>query len=130
MLIEDLCYNSNELHSKCSTYVRMIFSFFINIVNEFFTYPGNVTRLKLFFSFFTHDQIFLKVFFHYFFTVFILLKNCFNKFKGNIFTSKNKYWLSKFIINTNKFVPFSNLTDCAPLMLKQTFYVLSTHFYY
>ena len=115
--------------SKLATYMKMISYFFMVIMKDFFTYPTRVTESKLLF-FFTHDQIFLKVFFHYFFTVFILLKNCFNKFKGNIFTSKNKYWLSKFIINTNKFVPFSNLTDCAPLMLKQTFYVLSTHFYY
>ena len=42
----------------------------------------------------------LKWFFYYFFTILILFKNRFKKFKSSIFTSKNKYWLSKFIINT------------------------------
>ena len=89
--------------SEFSTYVAMISSFFIAIINEFFTNPANVTRLKFLF-FFTHDQIFVKVFFHYFFTILILLKNCFNKFTSSIFTSKNSYWFGKFIINTNKLV--------------------------
>ena len=85
------------------TYVRRIPYFFIVIINESFAYPTNVAWLKLFF-FFTHDQIFIKMFFHYFLTVFILLKNRFYKFISNIVTSKNNYWLGKFIINTNKFL--------------------------
>ena len=115
--------------SKFSSYVTMISKFFI--VNEFFTNLASITWLKLFF-FFTHDQIFVKGFFHYldknynifqttrlnhtmiFFnhtmvfslllTVFILPKNCFINLISKIFTSKNNYWLGKFIINTNKFV--------------------------
>ena len=87
---------------KFSSCVAMISNFFIIIINDF-TNHASVTRLKLFF-FFTHDQIFVKVFFHYFFTILILFKNCFNKFVSSIFTSKNNYWLSKFIINTNKLV--------------------------
>ena len=70
---------------------------------SFFTNPANVTRLKLFF-FFTHDQIFVKVLFHYFFTILILFKNHFNEFISSIFTSRKNYWVSKFIINTNKLV--------------------------
>ena len=89
--------------SEFSTYVAMISSFFIAIINEFFTNPANVTRLKFLF-FFTHDQIFVKVLIHYFFTVFKLFQNRFNKFKSSIFASKNNYWLSKIIINTNKLV--------------------------
>ena len=89
--------------SEFSTYVTMISSFFIAIINEFFTNPANVTRLKFLF-FFTHDQIFVKVLIHYFFTVFKLFQNRFNKFKSSIFASKNNYWLSKIIINTNKLV--------------------------
>ena len=89
--------------SKFSSYVTMISNFFIVIINEFFTNPASVTRLKLFF-YFTHDQIFVKSFFHYFFTVFKLFKNCFNKFISSIFTSKSNYWLSKFIINTKIFL--------------------------
>ena len=97
--------------SKFSSYVTMTFYFFIIIIiiiiiiiNDFVIYPANVTRLELLFFFFTHDQIFVKVFFHYFLTVFILLKNCFNKFKSSVFTSKNKYWSSKFINNANNVV--------------------------
>ena len=89
--------------SKFSDYVTMTTYFFIVIINEFFTNPANVTWLKLFF-FFTHNQIFVKIFFHYVFTVSILFKNCFNKFISSIFTSKNNYWFTKFIINPNKFV--------------------------
>ena len=89
--------------SKFASYMTMISNFFIVIINEFFTYSTRVTWFKLFF-FFTHDQIFVKVFFHYFFTILILFKNCFNKFTSSIFTSKNSYWLGKFIINTNKLV--------------------------
>ena len=48
--------------------------------------------------------IFFLMFLHYFLTILILFKNCFNKFISSIFISKNNYWLSKFIINTNKFV--------------------------
>ena len=90
--------------SKFSSYVTMISNFFIIIINEFFTNPASVARLELFFFLFTHDQIFVEMLFHYFFTVFILFKNCFNKFISSIFTSKNNYWLVKFIINTNKFI--------------------------
>ena len=42
--------------------------------------------------------------FCHFFALFILPKNCFNKFISSIYISKNNYWISKFIINTNKFV--------------------------
>ena len=45
---------------------------------------------------------------HYSFTILIFFKNCFNKFISSIFTSKNNYWLGKFIINTNK--PVSKTT--------------------
>ena len=69
-----------------------------------FPYPTTVTWLKLFFFFFTHDQISVKMFIHYFFTILIFFKNCFNKFISNILTSKNNNWFTKFIINTNKFV--------------------------
>ena len=87
-----------------SSHVTMISSFFIVIINEFFTNPASVTWLKFFFFFFTLDQIFVKMFFHYSFTVFKLFKNRFNKFISSIFTSKNNYWVSKFIINTKKFL--------------------------
>ena len=88
--------------SKPTTYVTLISNFFI--VNEFFAYPTNVTSLKLFVFFFSHDKSFVKVFFYYFFSVVILFKNCFNKFRSSIFTSKNNYWVGKFIINSNKLV--------------------------
>ena len=90
--------------SRFSSYVTMIFYFFIVIINEFFTNPASVSWLKLFFFFFSLDQTFGKVFFHYFFTEFILLKDCFNKFVSSIFTSKNNNRFTKFIINTNRFV--------------------------
>ena len=90
--------------SKSAIYVTIISYFFIVIINEFLTNPTNVTRLKLFFFFFTHDSIFTKVFFHYFFTILMLLKNRFNKFIRSTFNTKNNYWLSKFITNTNKLV--------------------------
>ena len=89
--------------SKFTSYMTMISYFFIVIIIKFFTNPASVTRLKFFF-FFTHYQMFVKMFFYYFFIVFILLKNCFNKFISSVFTSKNNYWLSKCIINANKFV--------------------------
>ena len=87
--------------SKFSTDVTMISYVFIVIINAFFANSASNTLLKLFF-FFTHDQIFVEVFFHYFFTVFILLKDCFNKFISSIFFSKNNYCLSKFIIHTKQ----------------------------
>ena len=90
--------------SKFSSHMTVISNFFIVILNEFFTNPARVTRLKLPFVFLTYNQIFVKVFFLYFFIVLKLFKNRFNKFLSSIFTSKNNYWLSKFIINTNKFV--------------------------
>ena len=74
--------------SKFFSYVTMISYFFIVIMNEFFTNLAKGTWLKLFFFFFTHDQIFVKAFFHYFFTVFILFKNRVNKFISSIFTYK------------------------------------------
>ena len=46
----------------------------------------------------------LKYFFITFFAVFILLKNCFNKFISSIFISKDSYWLTESIINTNNLV--------------------------
>ena len=100
---------------KFSSYVTMISNFFVIIISEFFTNPASVTRLELFFFLFTHDQIFVEMLFHYFFTVFILLKSCFNKFISSIFTSKNNYWLVKFIINTNKFI--SKATGNANLII-------------
>ena len=47
---------------------------------------------------------FVKMFFHYFLAVFIFFKNFFNKFISSIFTSVSNNWLTKFIINTNKFI--------------------------
>ena len=67
-----------------------------------FANPTSVTLLKFFFFFFSDDQFF-TVLFHYFFTVFMLFRNCFNCFSC-IFTSVNNNWLTKFIINTNRFV--------------------------
>ena len=90
--------------SKLSSYVTMSPDFFIVIFNEIFNYLTRVTWLRLFFLFFTQDQIFVKVFIHYSFTILTLFKNCFNKFISSIFISKSNYWLGKFIINTNKFV--------------------------
>ena len=90
--------------SKFSSYVTIISNFFIVIINEFFTNPASATWLKLFFFFFTHDQILVKVFFHYFFTILILFKNFSNKFISSIFTSKNSNWFTRFIINTNNLV--------------------------
>ena len=55
-------------------------------------------------SFFTHDQIFVKMFFHYFLTIQILYENFFNKLISSLFTSINNYWLDKSIINTKKLV--------------------------
>ena len=89
--------------SKFSSHMKMTSNFFIIIINEFFTYPTRVRRLKLFF-FFTYDQIFVKMFSDFLFTVSILFKNCFNKLTSSIFTSKNNNWFTEFIINTNKFV--------------------------
>ena len=83
-------------------FVTMISYFFL--FNEFFTYPTYVTWLKLLFFFFSHDQIFVEMFFSYFFIVFILFKNCFNKFVSIIFTSVKNNWFTKSIISTNKFV--------------------------
>ena len=91
-----------------------------------FTYPAHVTRLKLFFFFFSHDQILVKKFFHYFFTVFILFKNCFNKFRSCIFTSKNNYWFTKFIINTNKFVSKTTRNIILVFFCVRTFLTLNT----
>ena len=79
-----------------------LFHFFID--NKLFTNPANAAWLKLFFFFFAHNQIFVKVFFQCFFTVFKLFNNFFNKFISSIFTTKNSYWLRKFLINTNKLV--------------------------
>ena len=90
--------------SNFSSYVTMISNFFIVMINKFFANPTTVTWLKLFFFFFTYDQIFLKVFFYYLFTTLILLRNCFNKFISTIFTSKINNWLTKSIINTNNFL--------------------------
>ena len=74
--------------SKSSSYVTMICKFFIVMINKFFRNPARITQLKLFFFSFTHDQIFVKLFFYYFLAIFILLKNCSNKFISWIFTSK------------------------------------------
>ena len=89
--------------SKFSSYVTIITNFFIVIVNELFIYPTSFTSLKLFFSFSSHDQIFVKMFINYFFTVFMLLKNCFNTFVSRISPSQNNRF-TIFIINANKFV--------------------------
>ena len=75
--------------SKFASYVTMISNFLIVTVIEFFTNQTSVTQLKLFLFFFTHNQIFVKVLFHYFFTVFILVKNCLDKYISSIFTCKN-----------------------------------------
>ena len=59
----------------------------------------NITWLKLFFLLYTLDQIFSLLS-----TVFKLFKNCFNKLITSVFTSTSNYCLSKFLINTNKFL--------------------------
>ena len=56
------------------------------------------------FFFFSYNQVVVEMFFHYFFLVLKFIKNCFNKFVSSIFAFVTNYWLSKFIINTNKFV--------------------------
>ena len=93
--------------SKFSCYVTMISNLFIVIINGFLTNLASITLLKLFF-FFGHDQILVKFFFHYFLTVFILFKNCFNKFISSVFISKNN-GLTKSIINTKKLVSKTTL---------------------
>ena len=90
--------------SKLSSYVIMISNFFIIIIDEFSTNPTRIIRLKLFFFYFIHDQIFVKMFFQYFFAALMLFKNCFNKFISSIFTPKNNNWLTKAIISTNNFL--------------------------
>ena len=96
--------NPTSSTSKFTIYMTMIPYFFFIIVSKFFTNLTTVTLLKQLFFFFTHDQIFIKVFVHYFSAIFILLKNCFNKLIGCIFTLINNNWLSKRIINANNFV--------------------------
>ena len=108
-----------------SSYGTMVSHFFIVIINEFFTYLTCITWLKLFF-FFTHDQIFFEVFFHYFFTVFILLKNCLNKFISSILTCKNNYCIGKFIISTSKLVSKTTRNVILILSLVRTFITFDT----
>ena len=112
--------------SKFSSYVTMISNFFIIIINEFFTNPASVTRLELFFFLFTHDQFFVKMFIHYLFTILILFKNCFNKLINSILTSKNNYCLSKFIINTNKFVSKTTMNVILIFFWVRTFITFNT----
>ena len=110
--------------SKFSSYVTRISHFLI--INEFFTNPTSVTWLKLFFFFISHDQIFIKMFFNYFSTVFILPKNCFNKFISSIFTSVNNNWLTKFIIKTNKLVSKSTRNVILIFFWVRTFITFNT----
>ena len=90
--------------SKFSSYVTIISNFSIVIINNFCTYITTVTLLKKKLLFFIHYEIFIKMFFHYFSTIFILFKNCSNKFISCIFISINNNQLTKFIINTNNFI--------------------------
>ena len=89
--------------SKSTSDMTMVSNFYVVMINEFLINLASVTWLILFF-FFTYDQIFVKVFSHYFFMVFILFKNCFNKFISSVFTLKNNSWLVKSIITANNFV--------------------------
>ena len=95
--------NPMSYTSKFSSYVTMISNFFIIIMSF-----SQIQQVLLDWDCFCSSSVMIKFlltfFFHYFFTVLILLKKCFNKFKSSILTSKNNYWLGKFIINTNKFV--------------------------
>ena len=88
-----------------------------------FPYPTRATWLKLL-LFFSHNQIFVKIFFHYFFTVFILFKNCFNKFISSIFTSLKSN--AKSIINTNKFVSKTTRNVILILFWVKTFITFNT----
>ena len=93
--------------SKFSSYMTMIYNFFIAIINKFFTNSApvistNFAEINILFP--TYDQIFVKAFFHYFFAVLILFKNWFNKIISSLFTSKNNNWLTKSVIHTNNFV--------------------------
>ena len=87
--------------SKFSSYLTMISNFFIIILQ--------IQQVLLNWNCCSSSSVMIKflcfkVFFHDFFAIFILLKNCFNKFICCIFISKNNNWLTKSIINTNKFV--------------------------
>ena len=77
-------------------------------------------------SFFTHDQIFVKMFFHYFFTIPILYENFFSKLISSFSTSINNYWLDKSIINTKKLVSKTARNVILILFLVRTFITLST----
>ena len=81
---------------KSSCYVAVISYFFI--FNEF----SQIQQMLLDWN--CYDHGFVEMCFHYFFTVFVLFKNCFNKFLTSIFTSVNGNWFTKFIIDPNKFV--------------------------
>ena len=62
----------------------------------------------------------------YFFTVFKLFKSRFNKFISSVFVSKNNYWLSKFIINTNKFVRKTTRNVILVFLWARTFITFNT----
>ena len=94
--------NSMSCTSIFSCYMTMISYFFI--INQFFTYLVCVTWLKMFFVFLSHDQIFVKMFFYCFLTVTKLFKDRLNKTTSCIFIPVKNNWLSKFIIDTNKFI--------------------------
>ena len=101
-------------------------TFSLSSTIKFFTNLASVTWLKLFFFLFTHDQIFVEVLFHYFFALLILFKNCFNEFISSIFTSKNKNWLTKLIINTNKLVSETTRNVILIFLFLRTFISLNT----
>ena len=74
------------------------FSSYLTMVSYFLIFHWNCS------SSWVMIEFFIEIVFHYFFTVFTLFKNCFNKFIWSIFTSVKNTWLTKFLINTNKFV--------------------------
>ena len=112
--------------SKFTSYVTMISYFFFIIIKKLFTNPTIATLLKKTFFFLTHDQIFIKIFVHYFSAIFILLKNCFDKFISSIFTSINYNCLSKPIINTNDFISKTTRNVILTFLCVRTFIKFNT----
>ena len=95
--------------SKFTSYVTMISNFFFMIINndEVFFYKSNncyFVEINVLFFFSLMIKFLLKCLFITFFAIFILLKNCFNKFISCIFTPINNNLPSKPIINTNNFI--------------------------
>ena len=84
--------------SKVTNYVTMI-SNFSSSLSISFLQSNNRYFVEINVVLFHSWTILLKAFVHYFFAIFILLKNCLNKFISCIFTSVNNSLLSKPIIN-------------------------------